>query len=118
MTSPPSPAPDPPLRTAWLLLVVVACCILWLDRANASRDDLPPRSTPDRSREARSVDILEASMGELQFLPGVGVGIARSVHRSIRERSIRSLDALESLPGIGPVRAEAMRRAVAGGGHD
>lgn len=106
------------MRTAWVMLVVIGLIILCTDGAGASRWDLPRPSGIDRSREACSVDVFEASMGELQFLPGVGVGIARSMHQSIRTQAVRSLDQLESLPGIGPSRADAIRRSVAGGGHE
>ena len=106
------------MRTAWILLVIMGSVILWTDGAGASRRDLPRPSGIDRSREARSVDVFEASMGELQFLPGVGVGIARSMHQAIRKQRVRSLDQLESLPGIGPSRSDAIRRSVAGGVHE
>ena len=106
------------LRTAWILLVIIGSIILLIDGASASRHDLPEPAGIDRSREAPSVAVFQASMGELQFLPGVGVGIARAMHQAIREQPVRSLDQLESLPGIGPSRADAIRRSLAGGGHD
>lgn len=58
----------------------------------------------------RPVDLNEASLEELQALPGIGPGLGRRILADRAERGpFRSLDELGRVKGFGPVRVEALR---------
>ena len=103
------PCPPRTSRFAWGLALLGAVLVLLSGRGLTVAQEV---LGPDRSHEAGSIDVLEATPAELEFLPGIGPGLARSIHRELRLRGIRSLDELESLRGIGPSRANAIRGAI------
>ena len=102
------------LRSVWMLLLPAALLLLLFGARGSSRSDLELPPPEARARVASSIDVFSASPAELQFLPGIGKGIARSMHHGIRVRGVRTLDELERLSGIGPARATAIRKAVGG----
>src|SRR5690606_1678075 len=95
----------------------------WVDGGTA-RGRLPLLPCPDRGGErpaqaprgpaglllGRPIDLNEATLEELQALPGIGPGLAR---RIVEERERRgpftSLEDLARVRGIGPARVDALR---------
>ena len=74
------------------------------------------RSRSTEARGATRIDVNRADASALERLPEVGPAIARRIVRS-RERDgpFRTLEDLRRVPGIGPVRLEAIRsRATVG----
>ena len=105
--------PPASTRSAWILLVIAAGCVAV---ANAGRASIETSAVASRAGDAFvsvPIDPLIASCAELQLLPGIGPGLARSMHHEIHANELESLEDLETLPGIGPVRAERIRAAVA-----
>lgn len=97
-------------RGLLVLLLLSGLPILVVDRLRITPSELPPRPVVDRSRTV-DFDFATASLAELRFLPGVGPGLARTLHHGIHVQGLDDLDRIESLPGIGPRRAEAIRAA-------
>ena len=100
------------IRFAWLPLLLGSGAVLM-----GGHDRIPwpeENGIPlvDRSHDAASIDVLDALPAELELLPGIGPGLARTMYRGIRTDRLQSLEELERIPGIGPVRAEAIRRSV------
>lgn len=64
----------------------------------------------------RRIDLNEATLEELQALPGIGPGLARRLVED-RERNgpFRSVDDLQRVRGIGPTRIGALRGLVEAG---
>ena len=112
------PGPTPSTRAAWYLLLIAAGCVALVQFGRTTLGELSQASRIDRSQEAPSVDPLRASCVELQLLPGIGPGLARSMHREIHTADLATLEDLETLPGIGPVRAARIRGAIAPGTDD
>ncbi len=75
----------------------------------------PPPPAPGRApRAPATVDVNRADLDALQTLPGVGPALARRIVDARQERMFTSLDDLARVKGIGPATIERFRsRATA-----
>ena len=103
-------------RLVWCLLLGISAGVFVLDFGSVALDAVPYPSS--RHRDAVGIDPLTARRADLQLLPDVGPGLARVIHEAARAGRLRDLDELETLRGIGPTRAGAIRNAITGPGHD
>lgn len=77
----------------------------WIDQFKRLRDFGKPTPVP----APRRVNVNTASEAELQSLPGVG---AKTAEEIVRARPIKDIDALDSLPGFGPKKIDALRELI------
>ncbi len=100
------------IHFAWLLVLLGSGAVLMGGLGRVPWPEGSEVVLVDRSREASTIDVLGALPAELELLPGIGPGLARTMYRGIRTDRLQSLEELETIPGIGPVRAAAIRRSV------